>query len=247
MMGWHAVVPIKTLAYGKTRVGLPAGDRASLALAMLRDVLNAVKDCRTISAVHVISEDKRVAAVAREENVPTWQVGGMGGLNIDLRVAVDHIRQTGCAGIAVFLADLPCLTSATVAQVLDYAGDSRQSYVKDLSGRGTTVLLAPQHVPFQPMFGEGSGRKHLQVADSLPCRNEIQAARLDVDTLSALDSAVRFGVGQYTAAWLMAHSTLTAECVRRIDSMPSSRRSSRLATGALDARASPRRRDHPPP
>jgi 2-phospho-L-lactate guanylyltransferase len=205
MTKWQVLIPIKRLARAKSRLALPVDQREALTLAMLRDVANAVRASPHVRTVHVVTEDTRVARTVHTEHLLAWSVAGEPGLNNELRRAAACLRQSGTRdGIAVFLGDLPCLTTSAVSDLLESAPKDRQSFLPDASGFGTTVLLAPPRIPLAPFFGEGSADKHFRVGAALDCTAERRAARQDVDTLEALEKAIRFGVGAHTHWWASA-------------------------------------------
>jgi 2-phospho-L-lactate guanylyltransferase len=205
MSDWQVLIPIKQLARAKSRLALPPDQRAALTLAMLRDVASAVRACRYVRTVHVVTEDTRVARTVDAERLPAWSVAGEPGLNHELRRAATCLRQSGTRdGIAVFLGDLPCLTTSVVSDLLESAPGDRQSFLPDASSSGTAVLLAPPRIPLASFFGEGSAVRHARVGTALDCTAERWAARRDVDTLEALDEAVSFGAGAHTRRWVSA-------------------------------------------
>ncbi|MDQ1672918.1 MAG: 2-phospho-L-lactate/phosphoenolpyruvate guanylyltransferase, partial [Frankiaceae bacterium] len=57
-MDWVAVVPVKALPEAKSR--LDREDRADLALAMATDTVAAAAACDAVSAVVVVTDDRRV-------------------------------------------------------------------------------------------------------------------------------------------------------------------------------------------
>ena len=205
MSDWQVLIPIKRLARAKSRLALPPDQRAAVTLAMLRDVASAVRACRYVRTVHVVTEDAGVARTVDAEHLPAWSVAGEPGLNHELHRAATCLRQSGTRdGIAVFLGDLPCLTTSVVSDLLLSAPKNRQSFLPDAAGSGTTVLLAPPRIPFAPFFGEDSADRHARIGTALDCTAERWAARQDVDTLEALDNAIRFGVGDHTRRWVSA-------------------------------------------
>jgi len=213
---WQVLIPIKQLARAKSRLALSADQREDLTLAMLRDVADAVRACRHVRTVQVVTEDTRVARTVDAERLPAWSVAGPSGLNNEVRRAAACLRQSGSRdGIAVFLGDLPCLTTTVVSDVLEAAPKDRQSFLPDSSGSGTAVLLAPPCVPLTPFFGEDSAVSHSRIGTALDCTAERWAARQDVDTLQALDNAIRFGVGAHTRRWVLAQpKERLASCLR---------------------------------
>ena len=62
---WSLVIPVKVLAQAKSRLtGLPAADRAKLALAMAADTIARPRRPRPVAAVVVVTDDPAVRAEA---------------------------------------------------------------------------------------------------------------------------------------------------------------------------------------
>lgn len=200
---WQVLVPVKTLSRAKTRLALPPKDRAELATAMLRDTLRAVRATRLVSATHVITTDVSVGLVTRSERVAAWTVVGAVGLNDEVRQAAARLVQTGTPdGIVVVLGDLPCLTAVVLAEVLEAAPSDGQSFLVDAAGTGTTILIAPFGVGFEPAFEFGSAVRHAAVGHPLDGPFHWRSARRDVDTLADLREAEALGLGSCTRAWV---------------------------------------------
>lgn len=200
---WHVLVPAKPLRSAKTRLALPDGDRAELAAAMLRDTIRAVRGGKSVSATHLITVDAQVGMLARSEHVAAWTVEGAEGLNNELEQAALRIVQTGSRdGIAVVLGDLPCLTARVFSELLAVAPSDRQSFLTDVTGTGTTMLMAPPGIRLTPAFEGASTARHSAVAESIPAASRWRAAQRDVDTLEDLCQAINLGVGPHTDSFL---------------------------------------------
>lgn len=97
--------------------------------------------------------------------------------------------------------DLPCLTGDILTKVLRLAPPRRVSFMRDMEGRGTTmVLLPPSSARIATRFGPESAAAHLAVATPFPSDPAWFAAQRDVDMLHDLAAARDFGVGTFTAA-----------------------------------------------
>lgn len=188
------LVPLKPLARAKSRLGLPAGVRGELVLAMALDVLAAVAAVSTVSAVAVISSDP----AARGLGVPVVDDPG-GGL--------DAAVLRGAAGVtgrvAVLHADLPALRAGELAAALEAAAPHRRALVADAPGTGTVLLAAATGARLRPSFGLGSRRRHTDLgARDLTAGLDVPGLRRDVDTLLDLRQAAALGVGAATARLL---------------------------------------------
>lgn len=196
---WQVLIPVKSLSGAKTRIDLPSQARAQLALAMCMDVISAVIDVPAVSRVDVITADANVIAAARGLGTDGWWVPGVRGLNQELSAAARVIGKGH--GVAVVMADLPCLTADLVTDILDQAPTERASFVPDAEDRGTTMFLTPPLVRVAPRFGHQSAAAHGAIAKPLRGDQSWLAARRDVDTIHDLAWAACFGLGAFTKSW----------------------------------------------
>ena len=95
-------------------------------------------------------------------------------------------------------ADLPALTSADLAGALSQLLRRRRRFVADAAGSGTTMYAAPL-AGFEPRFGPGSRRAHLD-AGAAEIDGALATLRQDVDDRDDLARARELGVGRHTAA-----------------------------------------------
>jgi 2-phospho-L-lactate guanylyltransferase len=206
MWRWCLVVPVKRLAWAKTRLGELAGDlRGELALAFAVDTVTAALACDAVAAVLVVTDDdvaRRALAGLGAEVVPDAPDAGLNpALAYGAEVALD--RRPG-HGIGALSADLPALRPAELGLALAAAAPHPTAFVADAAGTGTTLLVARPSARFEPRFGERSRARHRAagvVELELP---DVPTLRRDVDTEADLLDAERLGVGSRTAAVVAA-------------------------------------------
>jgi 2-phospho-L-lactate/phosphoenolpyruvate guanylyltransferase len=204
--GWRVLIPVKALAEAKTRIDLDPQTRAYLALAMCRDVVAAVISAPNVDQVQVISTDPRVAAAVRPLGADLWAMPvGVRGLNEELATALAGLPAY--RGVAMLMADLPCLTSDLVAEILDAAPLTRASFVSDLADQGTTMLLHPPGIRVAPRFGHRSAIAHGDIATRLSGERSWVGARRDVDTMDDLASVAQLGCNPVTQSFLRSLPT----------------------------------------
>ena len=202
---WVALVPIQAPPRAKSRlVGLPG--REELAWAMACDTLVALSSCPEIEAVYAMTPDPGEIPTTLAVRVLTDCEPG--NLNASLVGAAQRIaKDDGGHGLAIVLADLPCVRPADFTAALHTA--SRYSIVSDQDGTGTTMLFDPTgtSIPsrFQPHFGTHSCAAHVKsgatnIAPELPVAVRARLQR-DVDTAVDLWDALRIGVGEHTSRW----------------------------------------------
>jgi 2-phospho-L-lactate guanylyltransferase len=191
------LVPVKDSRSAKTRLGVGSdGQRARLMEAFARDSIAAALECPLVR-VFVVGDTAFLGDTATA--VRALPDEGGGDLNRALVRAADRLRAEAVAvplGIAVMLADLPCLRSADLdAALVSVVG---RSHVPDAAGTGTTLLVAPAGSELDPRFGPGSSSAHTR-SGAVAIGSDLASLRLDVDTTDDLEEALSFGVGASTA------------------------------------------------
>lgn len=216
------VVPVKDLSRAKRRLSprLEPAERRSLAVAMLRDVLEAARSARGVEGVLVITDDRKAAAIAREngaeicaEKRPSPSADGAergeAKLNRALQIARRWLRDRDAGALLVLPADLPLATTADIEAlaaldpgVTDEAADALVALVPDRTRGGTNALLLrpPNAIPF--CFGRDSARHHRRLAEERGIRFrelDLGSLRLDVDEPSDLEALTDARAGRSTA------------------------------------------------
>lgn len=193
------LVPVKDGHGAKTRLG-PVGDdrRAALMAAFARDALTAALRSPLVD-VHLVGDPAALREIAEDLVVPILPDEGDGDLNRALRRAAARVQRED-RGVAVMLADLPCLRTVDLETALRQPG---RVFVADAAGTGTTLLIAPPGVDLDPRFGTGSAARHA-ASGAEPATGDLTSLRLDVDTTDDLEAALRLGVGTNTDAVMAA-------------------------------------------
>jgi len=184
-----AIVPVKTLAQAKQRLGgvLPLEARRRLMLVMLRDVLATLAAVETLGPVVVVTPDAQVATLAESCSARVLCEAQAEGHSAAAMAGLVHAATHGAQRALTVPADAPLVTPTEVARLIDAAG----------TGPGARVVLAPSHdrdgtnaivaTPpdvFPPHFGPGSFARHLAATEAmgLACRViELAGLGMDVD------------------------------------------------------------------
>jgi 2-phospho-L-lactate guanylyltransferase len=193
--GYALLIPVKDGRAAKSRLGV--GDdveRAQLMTAFARDAISAATGLEGID-VHVVGDEVALHELVLGLAVSVLPDEGDGDLNQALSRAALRVAAPG-RGIAVLLADLPCLRSADLGSA--FAAGTDRRYVADAAGTGTTLLISPPGTDLDPRFGAGSALAHA-ASGARPLTEALESLRLDVDTTDDLEAALRFGVGVNTA------------------------------------------------
>jgi 2-phospho-L-lactate guanylyltransferase len=187
-----AIVPVRSLDTGKSRLGEPldAEERADLVLAMLRRTVEAALEARRLSGVVVVSMDSELLRDVREMGATSLHQE-TSGLNEGLDEARTAAKPEATA-ILVLPADLPDVAASAIDQLAEAAelavgcGPNQPvvALVPDRHGTGTNALLVapPDTIDFH--FGEGSREAHRKAAAAAgACYMELDGPlTFDVDT-----------------------------------------------------------------
>jgi 2-phospho-L-lactate/phosphoenolpyruvate guanylyltransferase len=208
------VVPVKPLAKAKSRlrgaadggIGEPRA-HARLAMALLRDTIDAVRAAPAVRRLLVVSSDPVVAAELGVFGIDVAPDGPVPGLNPAYERGAALLReQDPAAAVGALQADLPALRpdeldEAVGAALALFAAGARRAFVADAEGTGTTFLLAAPGVDLDPRFGVGSAGAH-ERSGARPLTGSWPGLRRDVDTAADLREAAALGVGEHTSCAL---------------------------------------------
>jgi 2-phospho-L-lactate guanylyltransferase len=152
--GWLALVPVKALPRGKSRLAdvLDGDARADLVLFLLRRVVEACLEAGL--AVCVVSPDADVHATARALGADVLDDGG---LDLSGSVALALERHAAATGVAVLAADLPHVTADDVRELMAHA---RPLALVAAADGTTNAIAASQPTAFRPSYGPGSAARH---------------------------------------------------------------------------------------
>ncbi len=194
-----ALVPIRSLAGGKARLGgaIDAEEREELLVGMLRHTLELLVDWPASRTVHVVSADPRALAVAAEAGAHALPQSGE-GLNAGLRLGLDAARESGATAVLILPADLPLLATSSLDRLLDAAdaalaaGSGAPLVViapSDARGGTNALLLSPPDV-IAPCFGTASFEAHAREAAAADATLQLvtdPGLGFDLDTPEDLD------------------------------------------------------------
>jgi 2-phospho-L-lactate guanylyltransferase len=180
-----ALVPVKRLGAGKSRLESALGRRATerLTLAMLADVLAALRAVPRLRPVAVVTPDETVAEAACNAGARSL-VGPDPGLNASLERAAAELISRDHPGLLVVLGDVPGVRPAELDSLLDATEELGRPCVAlaPSSDGGTSALVRVPHDTIPPRFGAGSAARHREEAKraGVPYR-EVQLASLALD------------------------------------------------------------------
>ena len=164
-----AVIPVGSFEGAKSRLGeqLDAEERQDLVAGFLARTVVAALAVDRLTDVLVVSPDRDVLARAASLGARTLRQRSE-GLNAGLRDARADVIAGGADALLVLPIDLPLVTSAEIARVLDALEDDARAVVlvTDRHGTGTNVLALRPPDAIDVAFGPGSRAAHRRAAET---------------------------------------------------------------------------------
>jgi 2-phospho-L-lactate guanylyltransferase len=185
----RAIVPAKALGEAKGRLAdaLSLEERRELALAMLTDLLSALRRVEAIDGVSVISPDKNVLALASSLGAdPIAEIADVAGISQALERAISSMSPLPDA-VVIALGDLPEADPGDIETLLAALPERGVAAAPSDDG-GTSVLAArpPNVIEFQ--YGPQSFARHREAAAKAGTDfREVPLASLSHDTDTAED------------------------------------------------------------
>jgi len=202
-----AIVPLKTFSEAKQRLAavLSEEERRSLMLAMARDVLGALCQCRQLTGVLIASRTQEADALAQAFNTERFSESPDADLPTTLKQASEYLTRTLKArGIMVIPADVPLISPVDIDRIL--AGHDRVTLIPDADNLGTNCLIAspPDSIPF--VFDGRSFKPHVDAAFAAGITPAVIPSRhfaLDIDTADDLRALLAQAPTTQTATFLV--------------------------------------------
>lgn len=209
-----AIVPVKRLAQGKSRLAQALGrdGAGGLALAMLGDVIEALRATPGVGVVAVVTPDEAVAAAATAAGARAL-LGDDPGLNESIDRAARELGAAARDGTLVVLGDVAGARSDDLAKLVAAlaAGPAPRAVLAPASDGGTAALARRPHGAIPSRFGPDSADAHRRAAREagvawveLP----LASLALDLDDEADLRAFLAAGSagGARTRAALRAHA-----------------------------------------
>ena len=201
-----AVVPIKRFDEAKKRLAgvLTAPQRRELMLAMAEDVLTALRRCRRLTGILVVSRAAQADGLAAACNAKRFAESQGCNLPQALTEARDYaVAKLGAAALFIVHADAPLISSAEIDQLIQ--AHRHVTLLPDRKAIGTNGLICtpPDAIPF--VFDGKSFKAHAahaHAAGILPNIVANSGFALDIDTPDDLAQLLRQAQGGETVAYL---------------------------------------------
>jgi 2-phospho-L-lactate guanylyltransferase len=216
-MSTFAVVPVKSLLKSKTRLSnfFTFQERTLFTLAMLQDVLNALKSS-SVNKTVVISSDSTVERFVKNFGM-TFLMETQDGLNQALNQATKWCVRNAAEWVLVLPADVPLITSKDINQLAKLALNDSVVISPSRNG-GTNALLQTPPGVISPSFGSDSFKKHICKALAKHVRTKIYVSTnvmLDIDSEKDLQQLLKVG-GQTVSHRFLKQSSWSKAC-RHVD------------------------------
>lgn len=158
-----AVIPVKPFGEGKSRLGLPDGERAEANRAFLEHVLMTAAAVLPPSRIVIVSRDEAALAMGRRMGARGLCERDEGDLNDALATGAGFAGSRGADGVLSLFADLPSLCAQDLYAMLAAFTGGNVVIAPDEIGSGTNALLMPPNrLPYR--HGPDSLWRHLDAA-----------------------------------------------------------------------------------
>jgi len=194
-MSLVAVLPVKRFTAAKVRLasgGLSSAQRLALATGMLSDVLAALRRCKLVDDIIVVTSEPGAEALARGAGAQVVADDPNGGHSEAAQRGIDWAVTDGAFHTLLIASDLPALDPAEIDSLIEsLADDNEVVIIPDRHGSGTNALILTPANVISPAFGEGSCQRHQQIAAEAGAHARVETSfgiGLDVDTADDLDA-----------------------------------------------------------
>jgi len=183
----YAIVPVNESFAAKTRLAqaLTRRERGSLSLAMLSDVLDALREAKGIRRILLVTRDINAARLGARKGVRVLSEGRARGLNPAVRRGIRFAEREGADQVLIVPADIPLAKSSNFRTILRMGRKAKVLIVPsyDLGGTNALLLRPPCIMPIS--YGRDSFRRHCRMARKRNLAIRIlrfQSLGLDADT-----------------------------------------------------------------
>ena len=192
-----AVVPVKRFEYAKSRLGgvLSPAARRDLAVAMLADVLDALRATAALEGVVVVTAQTEAAMMARTRGFDAIDDPMEAGVNAAVAAGLAYVQSRQGAAL-VTPADIPLVTSAEIGEAIDVLERSAVAIAPAARDGGTDLLALARADLIAPSFGPDSAASHAAAARARgvePAFLALAGATRDIDTPEDLAALRRIG------------------------------------------------------
>jgi 2-phospho-L-lactate guanylyltransferase len=213
-----AIVPVKRFALAKQRLSerFPPAQRATVARAMVEDVLGALVAAPGLSEVLVVTNEPLIAKLAGQLGAQVRTDVHEAGQSTAAGAGISYALDGGVERVLLVPGDCPALDIDELSALLQAPSDPTPSVVivPDRHGTGTNALLLTPPDVIDPAFGPGSFERHRALAAQAGVRCDVARPAtllLDIDTPEDL-AALLAGPSERAPHTRAALAGLAGEC-----------------------------------
>jgi len=189
-----AIVPVKRLSEAKSRLAplLSENERRQFCLAMLKDVLKAVRNTEDIHRAVVVSKDPHVLQVAKKCSTYPLEES-RSGLNQAISEAINWCISMTARGVLILPADIPLISAQDLSKILRFGKDLSMVICPSRSGDGTNALFLNPPQAAMTFYGRRSFQRYIKEASKGRISYYVYRSpriALDIDTMEDLSDFV---------------------------------------------------------
>src|SRR2546425_4562338 len=156
-----AIIPVKGLLDSKSRLSRSLGpqDKKKLIIALLEDVLSAVKGSELFNRVLVISPDPNVAEEANLPHGSFLHQEGQ-GLNAGVRQSTLFAMREKASSVAVILADIPLVEPRDLKELYSVGATAPRVVLSPSLKGGTNIMIREPPDIIATAYGRWSFSTH---------------------------------------------------------------------------------------
>jgi len=201
-------IPVKGLKDAKRRleVILRPEERRLLCIAMLKDVLKAVRMSKYVEKVIIISCDQTILKLARKMRAIAFDEGESRGLNSAVERIARYCTDEGAKSMLILPIDIPLVKSDDIDNIIQKGYTRSMVISPSMDEKGTNALLMSPPTVIKPRFGLNSFKNHINEAIANRIRYKIYRSprvALDIDTPKDLITFSKLGEGTETYDYIM--------------------------------------------
>ncbi len=211
-MSTIAIISAKPFDQAKQRLApvLQLGYRRTLVEAMFADAALAVRRSQMIDQAFVVTADPVAARIAGGQDMTVID-DTADNHSAAAQLGIGRALTVGARRVLLIAGDCPLVATAELDELLARPVPERSVLiVPDRHGEGTNALVLTPPDVISPAFGEGSRRRHSELAVQAAAEPEVVAVpslALDIDTPEDLDElvaqlSVTFGRAAHTRGML---------------------------------------------
>lgn len=165
MLGLWAIIPVKPLISGKTRLSKVLDDKSRMALIkiLVSRTIKSINNTKQFEHCLVISNDHEILEIARKRRVETLFEESPIDLNRAIVKGIEFVKENSGEKVLVLHSDLPLITTKNLNEILSLGKTDNSIVISpDRHLKGTNIIYLNPIGNFTFHYGENSFLKHLK-------------------------------------------------------------------------------------